>query len=156
MVQLTVPVNSTCTNSNMDEEYFVTNQNICGSNDAQLQVFWCSLLEFCICTAQVTVLFEHFLDLRFDFREQIHKLYICWQQKCPCHGWAQVVLKAYTHMCSIRFSNQQLTLEYNHSWEGTNHSVTHKILCFYGSQRCVTVITTAHHWTSLQSLLRKY
>lgn len=35
----------------------------------------------------------------------------------------------HTHTCTIRLSNQQVTLEYNHSWEGTNHSVTHKILC---------------------------
>jgi len=39
MVQLTTPVKGTCTYSNVDEEYYVTNQNICGSNDAQLQVF---------------------------------------------------------------------------------------------------------------------
>jgi len=34
----------------------------------------------------------------------------------------------HTHVHDKRFSNQQVTLEYNHSWEGTNHSVTHNIL----------------------------
>lgn len=157
MVQLTKPVKSKCTNSYMDEEYYVTHQNICGSNDAQLQVFWCSLLEFCICTAQVTVLSEHFLDLRFDFREQIHKLYICRQQKCPCHGWAQMVLKAYTHMCMIKYFLISKWL-----WNTTACErapiiqLLTKFCAFYESQRCITVITTARQWTLSQPMLWKY